>query len=283
MLMIHAHVRAASSPSVGEAVVRHLFRGAVDPEFPVLAVSGAGQQRLLVAAQIASSVEACRGQRVALVGQTGISIAGERVQEQDARNYESGFRVLTHPLLDAAVFEVSAAQVIAEGLPFTYCNVAVVLGTAEEGAASGPWEVPPYLTPEFVRKAVRAPADVVPANGWLVLDAAVESAATMAERCPGRVMYFSTDPTNEVLRKHIAAGEKAVTVVEDQLVYIAGTTRGVIGSVRGWDKQSVETLLPSFAALLCSGISLDAVSRELLRVESERRSKTPRSSDSTQS
>jgi cyanophycin synthetase len=282
-LMIHAQFRAASLPSVGEAVVRHLFRGAVDPEFPVFAVSGGGQQRLQVATRLAASVEACRGLRVGLVGQSGITIGGDRVQAEDARDFDSGFRVLTHPLLDAAVFEVNAAQVIAEGLPFTYCNVAIVLATAEEGATTGPWELPPYLTPEFVRKAVRAPADVVPANGWLVLDAAVEGAATMAERCPGRVMYFSTDPTSDVLRKHIAAGEKAVTVVEEQLVHIAGTSRGVLGSVRGWDKQSVETLLPCFAALLCSGAPLDAVSRELLRLEPGERAKAQRSQASTQS
>lgn len=282
-LMLHAKVSSERAPSVGEAVVRHLFGGAVDPEFPVFAVSGGGDRRKRVAVQLAASVEACRGLRVASVGQTGISIGGERVQERDACDYDSGFRVLTHPLLDAAVFEVTAAQVGAEGLPFTYCNVAVVLGISEEGATTGPWESPPYLTPEFVRKAVRAPADVVPANGWLVLDAGVEGVASMAERCPGRVMYFCADSNSDVLRKHIAAGEKALTVVEDQLVLVAGTSRAVVGSVRGWDKLELETLLPCCAALLCSGVNLDVLSRELLRLETERRAKAQRYQDSTQS
>ncbi len=267
-LTIHTEARATTSPSVGEAIVSHLFDGAVDPEFPVFAVSGGGEQRVRIAAQIAASVERCLGLRTALVAASGVRLSGEVVQAQDARDYESGFRVLTHPLLDAAVFDVSAAQVIAEGLPFSYCNVAVVLSTIEEGAASGPWEAPPYLTPEFVRKALRAPADVVPANGWLVLDAAADSVSTMAERCPGRVMYFCSDPDNDVLRKHVAAGEKAVTVVEQQLVYVAGASRSIVGSATGVDKG---TLLPCVAALLCSGVSLDLVSLELLSLVKEAR------------
>lgn len=276
-LTLHVAGRPVGTPSVGEAVVKHLFGGAVDPEFPVFAVSGGGAARLRVATQLAESVAACRGLRTALVAESGISIGVETVYSGDARDFESGFRVLTHPLLDAAVFEVNAAQVLAEGLPFTYCNVSIVLDVGETAAVDGPWEQPPYLTPEFVRKAVRAPADVVPANGWLVLDAAVDGAATMAERCPGRVMYFCSDASNEVLRKHIAAGEKALTIVEDQLVQVAGPSRAVVGPVGVRGKQSLETLLPCVAALLCSGVPLDVINRELLRLEQEQRGPTPRS------
>jgi cyanophycin synthetase len=263
-LMLHTDVRHPSSPPVGEAIVRHLFDGAVDPEFPVYAVSGAGAERSRIAALVAESLERCRGSRTALVGQMGIRVSGELVQADDARNRDSAFRVLTHPLLEAAVFDVVASQVINEGLPFFYCNVAVVLSTAELGAVTGPWESPPYLNAEFVRKAVRAPADVVPANGWLVLDAGEEGIATMAERCPGRVLYFGTDPTNELLRKHVAAGEKALTVVENQLVYIAGPGRSVVGSVSALDQRALGIVMPCIAVLLCSGVTLDVVARELL-------------------
>lgn len=269
-LMLHTEVRSPTSPPVGEAIVQHLFGGAVDPEFPVYAVSGAGEQRARIAALIAESLERCRGLRTALVGEAGIRVSGELVQAEDARNRESAFRVLTHPLLEAAVFDVAAAQVINEGLPFFYCNVAVVLSTLEVGAIAGPWESAPYLNPEFVRKAVRAPADVVPANGWLVLDARVEGIGSMAERCPGRVLYFGTDPANELLRRHVAAGEKALTVVEKQLVYIAGPGRSVIGSVSALDERALEVVMPCIAALLCSGVSLDVVGRELLTLVNAR-------------
>lgn len=275
-LGLHTESRAPTSPPIGEAIVRHLFEDAPDPEFLVFAVSGGGEQRARIAAHIAQSLERSRALRTALVAEAGVRVSGETVQVEDARNYESGFRVLTHPLVDAAVFEVSASQVIGEGLPFSYCNVAVVLSTTEVGAVNGPWDAPPYLTPEFVRKAVRAPADVVPANGWLVLDAAAEGVGVMAERCPGRVMYFCSDHANDVLRRHIAAGEKAVTLVEQQVVLIAGHNRSMIGDTSGLDNQSLETLLPCVAALLCSGIGLDAVGRELFRVVDEVRAQLAR-------
>lgn len=270
-LAVHAQGQGGASPSVGEAIVRHLFGGAVDPEFPVFAVSGGGEARRQVAAQLARSLERRRGLRTALVSQSGISLNGETLDHDDARNFNAGFRVLTNPLIDAAVFEVSAAQVLGEGLPFFYCNVAVVLGTTEVGAPTGPWEVPPYLTPEFVRKAVRCPADVVQGNGWLVLDSSVEGAPTMAERCPGRVMYFCSDSSNEVLRKHIAAGDRALTIVEEQLIYLTGPNRVVVGSVRGVSERVLEILMPCVAALLCAGLSLDAINGECLRMEDELR------------
>ncbi len=133
-----------------------------------------------------------------------------------------------------------------------------------------------------MRKAVRAPADVIPANGWLVLNADADGIATMAERCNGRVMYVSQDASNALVAAHVRAGERAVAVVEGRVVLCSGALRTplftlaersvgagstVAGSVvaggvaehTSGGNLNPTVILAATAALLCSGVTPDAV------------------------
>lgn len=240
---------------IGEVMVRHLFDGGVDPEFKVLSVSGGGVERSAIAALLAFSLGRYSGRPTGLLSARGAWFGERRVSAADARGFDAGLSALTHPTLDAAVFEGSAAQVLEQGVPFAYCNVAVVLDTTELGASVGPWDAPPYLTPELVRRAVRVPADVVPANGWLVLNGDVENIAPMAERCNGRTMYITTDPNNAVVAAHVRSGERAVVLVEGRVVSCTGASRTPLFDVRRYPALAPEVVLTSAAALLCCDVA----------------------------
>ncbi len=128
--------------AIGEAMVKHLFEGAVDPEFKVLAVSGGGKERTVLAALMAFALTRALGFSTALASTQGLWLADRRVASADARTFEEGLSALTHPLLDALVFECAASRILNEGIPFTYCNVSIVLDTSELGAVTGPWDAP---------------------------------------------------------------------------------------------------------------------------------------------
>jgi cyanophycin synthetase len=125
---LRMHLEPSSGPGrpVGEAIVEMLFPPGETGRVPLVAVAGPG------AADVAARL-AATGRTVGLASVGGTFVAGRHLGDDGARR-SAARRVLGHPRVEAAVIEVTAAGVAAEGLPFDRCEVAVLPASAGEPA-----------------------------------------------------------------------------------------------------------------------------------------------------
>lgn len=224
-LVMHLSPLAGEPRPVAEAIVDTLFSGAQTGHVPIVAVSG-GIGRSEVACAIASMLENA-GRSVALAGALGLRSEGRMIDTSDSSTASAARRALMNPYVDAAVLEVSEGSVLAEGLGFDRCDVAVVMATPERETFGGRFR----WGNESVHKAVRAPVDIVVPEGAAVLAADDLAVARMAEKCAGEVILFGS-ATTPPLMLHVEKGGRAVVVEGDALTLVHGAHRDRIDTGR---------------------------------------------------
>jgi cyanophycin synthetase len=204
--------------------------------------------------------------KVGLACSDGLWIGGRLLDQADCGGPRSARRVLSHPEVEAAVFEAGRGGIVREGLGFDRCDVAVVTNIAEAdhlGRAS-------VETPEEMFTVKRCPVDVVPKTGASVLKADDPLVADMARLSDGAVVFFALDGAHPVVEAHRAAGGRALFVKDGRLVDGAGASEtafvaleSIPAALEGRVPFIVENLLAASAAALSLGLSYDEVARGL--------------------
>jgi cyanophycin synthetase len=241
-LVMHLKPLSGQPRPVGEAIVDHLFPGDETGRVPLVAVSGTRGKADVTA--LLASMLAATGRNVGSASSTGLRVGNRLLSPQDAANAAGAKRLLQNPFVDAIVLETSETKVIGEGLMFDRCDVAVVtgLGTMETDEQEK----------VLLEKAVRAPVDVVLPDGYAALDACDPVVVAMAEKCRGRIVYFTADEPPELLRRHVDAGGAAVFVEGDHIV---AAQRGLRSRVVPADLLGRERT-PNLVAAVAGGVAL---------------------------
>jgi cyanophycin synthetase len=103
-------------------------------------------------------------------------------------------------------------------------------------------------------------------SGYAVLNADDPLVVEMAARCPGEVVFFTTDPNHPVIVRHRGVGGRAVFIRDHHVVIAEGDREEIVLSLdrvpltrNGQITFQVENSLASIAAAWCLGISLDVI------------------------
>jgi cyanophycin synthetase len=112
------------------------------------------------------------------------------------------------------VFETARGGVLREGLGFDMCDVAVVtnIGIGDHLGLN-------YITTvDELAVVKRVIVENVSPHGTAVLNAADPMVATMANHCPGNIIFFARDRHEPVLATHRTQGKRVVYVERDAIV-----------------------------------------------------------------
>lgn len=259
-LLMHIKPAVGKPRPVGRAIVDNLFESNNNGRIPVVGVAGS-RGRVPVARLIARLLR-LGGKQTGLACGEGLFIDQRLLEPGDQGAWEPARRLLMNRNIDAMVCETSNARILREGLPYDLCQVGVVLNL-------DPSQIEPeyqLISPDDVFAMMRTQIDVVLPDGVGVLNAADPMVVKMAGLCDGEVIFFAPYTENEVLKQHLAAGKRAVSVSGGQIVLVHGSemtdvmplTRLPEGSAEG---ESLEQVLAATAAAWALGVSTD-----LLRV-----------------
>jgi len=261
-------LRVFLSPAFGDgrrvvdAIVSSLFPNGEDGRIPVVAVTGTNGKTTTV--RLIAHLFTASGLRTGMTNTSGVYYEGVRVERGDCSGPRSARKVLAHPGVDAAVFEIARGGLLREGLAFDRCQVAVVTNVGV-GDHLGLNHID---TVDDLARLKRTIVENVGDGGMAVLNADDARVAAMALACRGEVTFFGRR-ANPVMSAHLKSGRRVVYIEDGQLVATDGAMRHTVAlsavplTVGGSIGFQVENVMAAVAAAWAAGVDWDAIRRGL--------------------
>ena len=196
---------------VGDAIVDYLFPWERPHSIPIVSITGTNG-KTTTSRLVAYSLRRL-GKKVGLACTDGVYIDGICIDGGDNTGPASAEAVLTDPAIDLAVLETARGGLVRRGLGYAEAAVAVVTNIAEDHLGLDKVE-----TLEDLCQVKALVVETVSEKGWAVLNADDERVAAMARRCPGQVLFFSCQPGNRILARHLAAGGRGVLLAGEEII-----------------------------------------------------------------
>lgn len=190
---------------VADKVIEYLFPPNSPARIPIAAITGTNGKTTTT--RMAGHIMKQKGHIVGMTTTDGIYVDGERILKGDMTGPWSARVVLREPAVDCAVLETARGGILREGLGFYRCEVGAVLNIAADHLGLRGIETVEDLA--YVKRLV---IEMVKDDGWAVLNADDELTREMAEHTDGSVCWFSMDPKNELIRRHVRQGGRALVL-----------------------------------------------------------------------
>ncbi len=162
-LRMHLQPSEGQSRPVGEAIIDMLFPAGETGRVPVVSVTGVNGKTTTT--RLVAHILTQQGKRVGMTTTDGVYIGARRIDDGDCSGPKSARKVLTNPMVDAAVLETARGGMLREGLAFDACDVAIVTNVGE-GDHLGLGHI---HTLEQLAEVKRIPVEAVDKNGSAVL------------------------------------------------------------------------------------------------------------------
>jgi cyanophycin synthetase len=212
-IRMHLFPGQGARRQVGDKIVDYLFPWQRPHSIPLISITGTNGKT--TTARIVSHVLRRQGKIVGLTCTDGVYIDGFCTNFGDNTGPISADAVLSDPAVEVAVLETARGGIVRRGLGYAEASVAVVTNIASDHLG-----IDGINTIEELCHVKSLVVETVSRDGAAVLNADDARVAAMAERCPGRIIYFSCQPENKILARHLAAGGQGIMLVNDS-IYLA--------------------------------------------------------------
>ncbi len=259
-------------------VLDMLFPPGTPTRIPIAAITGTNGKT--TTARMTAHILKMSGYHVGLTTTDGIYVDGERIARGDMTGPTSARIVLRDPTVDAAVLETARGGILREGLGFERADVGAVLNiSADHLGLRG------IDTLDDMARVKSLVVEIVPRDGWAVLNADDERVAKLADRIKAQPFFFSFDPTNRLVSEQVRQGGRAIVIEQgvngDMItLYDRGRhipllwTHLIPATLEGRAKFNVANAMAAAAMAYALGISIENI-RQGLRTFSTSFYQTP--------
>jgi cyanophycinase len=227
-LRMHHYPSAGVPRDVAQAVVDAIFPQDTPSRIPIISITGTNVKTTVtrMTAHVISQTGLCVG----MTTTDGIYIAGEQVVEGDTTGPQSAQVVLSDPAVEAAVLENARGGILRRGLGYDWSDIGVMTNISDDHI--GQDGIKSVEDVVYIKSLV---AERVKEGGTLILNADDEHLSKLMEcervnRVPKKVVYFSLDENNALVRSHLQGGGTAYVAKNKALIesigLIAGTSAG---------------------------------------------------------
>jgi cyanophycin synthetase len=213
-LRMHLSPSLGTPKPVGREIVDMMFPETHNGRIPIVAVTGVNGKTTTT--RLLAHIVASTGKKVGMACTDGVYFAGERIDEGDCSGPQSARSILMNPQVEVAVLETARGGILREGLGFDKCDIAVVTNIGE-GDHLGQADI---QTPQQLAKVKRCIVEAMGPTGAAVLNAEDPLVVEMADKCPGRAVFFAHSGTHPIIVKRRSDGAR-VAFVRDNAVCLA--------------------------------------------------------------
>jgi cyanophycin synthetase len=217
-LRMHLHPGQGQPRDVGAPIVEMLYPDNSPSRIPIIAVTGTNGKTTVT--RLISHIYETAHRVVGMTCTDGTYINGELMMEGDCSGPKSAQAILLHPHVEVAVLETARGGILREGLAFDQCTVGVVTNVSSDHLGLGG-----VNTLDELAQVKQVVIEAVSRNGAAVLNADDPLVAEMAAATSGRVVYFSRNANNHIIKAHLADNCWGVFVEEGTIVLATGDSK----------------------------------------------------------
>lgn len=262
-IRMHHYPSAGQPRDVAGAMVDALFPEGENGRIPIIAITGTNGKTTVT--RLISHIWHAAGYKVGMTSTDGIYIDGRCIQAGDTTGPASACTVLADPTVEVAVLETARGGIMRAGLAFDQCDIGIVTNITEDHLGQDGLEDLEGLA--YVKSLV---VEIVRPDGYSLINADDPYVAAMVNRSGGEIVYFSTEPDNIVIRRHLGIGGKAFFVKENTIYAAQGKTAKPICSVTdipitfgGIAVHNLQNAVIAAAACYCKGVPLSFIKQGL--------------------
>ncbi|NCF14467.1 MAG: Mur ligase [Gammaproteobacteria bacterium] len=206
------------------------------------------------------------------VSSTDWIAVNERIIDRDDWSGPGGARaVLRQQEVDVAILETARGGLLRRGLGVERADAALITNISEDHLGDfGSRNLDELLAIKWVvSHAVRA-------AGRLILNADDHRLVARSKDYDGELIWFSLDPTNETVMKHIAANGAAFILDGDELLKVENGARELIChagdiplTLGGAARHNVANALSAAALTWCLGVSIENIASGLKTMQQD--------------
>jgi cyanophycin synthetase len=249
--------------NVAAPVLDMLFPPGKPSRIPIISITGTNGKTTTT--RLIAHIYRQTGKTVGYTTTDGIYINEFLVEKGDTTGPQSAQVILRDPTVEVAVLETARGGLLRSGLAFDHSNVGVVLNVAADHLGIGDID-----TTEQLAHLKSVVAETVMPSGYAILNADDPLVSAMAKRVKANLAYFSMNPENELLKKHIRSGGLAAVYENGYLSIMKGdwTFRieqavNIPLTMGGKAAFMIANALAASLAAYTQGISIDEIRKSL--------------------
>ena len=228
-------------------------------DVPVGMITGTNGKTTTV--RLAVHVMRVAGHNVGVSSTDWIAVNDDIIDRDDWSGPGGARAVLRRPEVDAAVLETARGGLLRRGLGVEHADASLITNISEDHLGDfGSKNLDELLDIKWiVSRPVRS-------RGQLVLNADDERLVAKAADYPGKIVWFSLDPDNAVVKSHTEQGGSAWICDGDELIHIENGARELICRDRdipitlgGAARHNTANALAAAALTSCLGASSTAI------------------------
>lgn len=251
-IRMHQFPCEGKSRNVAASIIDMMF--VEKKRIPVIAVTGTNGKT--TTCRLIAHVLNLAGYKTGLTTTGGIYIGNKCIDKGDTTGYDSTMGVLMCKEIDAAVLEVARGGLIRRGIAYDRADVGVITNITEDHLGLNGIETIEEMA--FVKSLV---VEAVRTDGYAVINADDPVSASIIHRIESRIIMFSKDKFNTILRDNlnnngiaIYAHEGFIYVEEKENVYPIAEIDNIKITFQGKLIYNVENAMAACAALIGIGI-----------------------------
>ncbi|MDD4600075.1 Cyanophycin synthetase [bioreactor metagenome] len=212
-IRMHHYPSAGKPRDVAASIIDYLFPDKSTGRIPLIAITGTNGKTTVT--RMIAHIWRQAGYNVGMTTTDGIYINDECVMGGDTTGPNSARIVLGDSRVEVAVLETARGGIVRGGLAFDKCDIGIVTNITEDHLGQDGIETLADLA--YIKSLI---VETVRPGGFTLLNADDPYVNEMAARVRAEIIYFSVEPSNVIVRRHLGAGGKAF-FTKDGVIYAA--------------------------------------------------------------
>lgn len=258
-LRMHIFPTYGQSRNVASDILDMLYPKDQPHSVPIISISGTNGKTTTT--RLIRHTFSLAGNKVGMTSTSGVYIGDECVLKGDNTGPVSARLVLSNKEVEVAVLETARGGIVKKGLGYDQADVGVIVNISDDHLGLDGLNTLEDLA--FVKALV---IEAVKPDGYAVLNADDEMIEFLLGRVKSKVLLFSKNPDNSILKEHIQAGGKAV-FTEGSMVFLQHNEERIrlieLGEIPitfgGRVECNIENSLAAISALYALNVPIDNI------------------------